>query len=443
METVKEKWEEILDRVRKEHELTDIAFKTWLKPLSVYSIEYSTVTILVPKELVGIEYVSKKYTLPIKVAVAEVTGHEYDIVFVGPKELNEEGEEKDYAEKTTLSGLNPKYTFNTFVVGKNNEFAHAAALAVAESPGEEFNPLFLYGGVGLGKTHLMHAIAHFIHESRPEMNILYVTSEEFTNQVIEAIRNGSNAVLSRFREKYRNADVLLIDDVQFIIDKKSTQEEFFHTFNSLHASRKQIVLSSDRPPKEMTILEERIKSRFEWGLMADIQAPDYETRVAILRKKMDMESYYVPSEVIDYIASNVKSNIRELEGSLNKVVALSKIEKRDISIDLAQHALSDIIVTSERKTVSADDILNEVSVYYGISVEDIKGEKRSKKFITPRKLSMYLIREMTNNTLESIGAIMGGKHHTTISYGIESLEEEMKTSTEIKEAITIIKRRLS
>ena len=321
--------------------------------------------------------------------------------------------------------------------------AHAASLAVAESPGTIYNPLFLYGGVGLGKTHLMQSIAYYIKEHHPNLKVLYTTSEEYTNQVIEAIRNGSPSVLSRFREKYRKADVLLVDDIQFIIGKESTQEEFFHTFNALHSAGKQIIISSDRPPKDMDILEERIKSRFEWGLMADIQSPDYETRIAILRKKMDMDGYYVNKEVIEYIASNVRTNIRELEGSLNKVVAIANLEKKPITIDLARSALKDIINPTETKVITADMIIDEVAAYFGITPEDIKGDKRSNKIAYPRKISMYLIRELTNNTLEMIGSIMGGKHHTTVSYGIENIEESLKSSPETAEAVETLKKRIS
>ncbi len=338
MDIIKEKWNEILERVKEEHELGEVSYKTWIKPLTVHNIEDNIVTILVPSERVGLEYVSKKYTLPIKVAIAEITGQDCDIEFILPEDAERMKNTENTSSVSAIAGLNPKYTFSTFVVGSNNKFAHAASLAVAESPGEIYNPLFLYGGVGLGKTHLMHSIAHFIIERKPGMKILYVTSEEFTNEVIEAIRNGNNSALTKFRDKYRNIDVLLIDDVQFIIGKESTQEEFFHTFNTLHSARKQIILSSDRPPKDMDILEERIRSRFEWGLMADIQSPDFETRMAILRKKQEMDGYDVGNDVIEYIAQNVKSNIRELEGSLNKVIALANLEKREINLELAEKA---------------------------------------------------------------------------------------------------------
>ena len=320
MEIVQDKWKEILQRVRDEHELSEISFTTWIEPLTIHSVEDNLITILVPSEKMGLDYVSKKYTLPIKVAIAEITGINYEIRFILPEEVKQEKAPAPVQKNLYVPNLNPKYTFDTFVVGSNNKFAHAASLAVAESPGEIYNPLFLYGGVGLGKTHLMHSIAHFILQKNPSSRILYVTSEEFTNEVIEAIRNSNNTAMTKFREKYRNIDVLLIDDVQFIIGKESTQEEFFHTFNTLHGANKQIILSSDRPPKDMDILEDRIRSRFEWGLLADIQSPDYETRIAILRKKQELDGYSVSDDVIEYIASNIKSNIRELEGALNKIM---------------------------------------------------------------------------------------------------------------------------
>lgn len=443
MDIIKEKWNEILERVREEHELGEVSFKTWIKPLTIHKIENDTVTILVPSERVGLEYVSKKYTLPIKVAIAEVTGRDCEIKFILPEDAERATELEKTSSASEAAGLNPKYTFNTFVVGSNNKFAHAASLAVAESPGEIYNPLFLYGGVGLGKTHLMHSIAHFILGHKPDMKILYVTSEEFTNEIIEALRNGNNSAITKFRDKYRNIDVLLIDDVQFIIGKESTQEEFFHTFNTLHSARKQIILSSDRPPKDMDILEERIRSRFEWGLMADIQSPDYETRMAILRKKQEMDGYDVGNDVIEYIAQNVKSNIRELEGSLNKVIALANLEKREINLELAEKALIDIISPNEKKIITPDYIINTVAEHFDITPDDIKGDKRSSKIAHPRQIAMYLCREMTGMNLQRIGEYMGGKDHTTIMYGIRKIESQIKSSDSIKNTIQLLKKKIN
>ncbi|MCQ2500438.1 MAG: chromosomal replication initiator protein DnaA [Lachnospiraceae bacterium] len=444
MDIIIEKWTEILELVKTEHDLSEVSFKTWIQPLSVYSVDGDQVTILVPSQRVGLDFVSRKYTLPIKVAIAEITGMDVEIRFILPEEAEAAAPKKAYTTAPLVSGLNPKYTFDTFVVGSNNKFAHAASLAVAESPGEIYNPLFLYGGVGLGKTHLMHSIAHFIVNENPQAKILYVTSETFTNEVIEAIRNGNNtSAMTKFREKYRNIDVLLVDDVQFIIGKESTQEEFFHTFNALHGAGKQIILTSDRPPKDMDILEERIRSRFEWGLMADIQSPDYETRIAILRKKQEMDGYTVDNDVIEYIARNVKSNIRELEGSLNKVIALANLEKRELNLDLAEKALIDIISPNEKKVVTPESIINIVAEHFDISAEEIKGDKRAKKISYPRQIAMYLCREMTSANLQAIGAIMGGKDHTTIMHGVNKIEAELKTSDSTQNLVALLKKKIN
>ena len=323
LEKIKEKWEEILLHIKEEHELSDVSFKTWLLPTEVYSMKGDTVQILVP-DIHFLGYMQKKYGFLITVAIAEITGIECSVDFITKEQIKEAPAEVSDNQLLSRSSdvdqqviqnanLNPRYTFDTFVVGANNNLAHAASLAVAESPGEIYNPLFIYGGVGLGKTHLMHSIGHFILKNNPKAKILYVTSEKFTNELIDAIRNKNNISTTEFREKYRNNDVLLIDDIQFIIGKESTQEEFFHTFNALYEAKKQIIISSDKPPKEIETLEERLRSRFEWGLTVDIQSPDYETRMAILRKKEELEGYNIDNEVIKYIATHVKSNIRELE----------------------------------------------------------------------------------------------------------------------------------
>ena len=440
MKNINDCWNEILETLKTEYEISDLAFSSWIKPLSIYKIEDSTVTIVVPGEQIGVDYVSRKYSLPLKVVIADTVGREYELNFISVEDTRK----NTPSEKKETSPYH--YTFDTFVVGSNNNFAYSASMAVAESPGKIYNPLFLYGGVGLGKTHLMHAITHYIQENHPEMKILYVASEDFTNQIVEALRPGSGnntATLSRFREKYRNIDVLLIDDVQFIIGKEATQEEFFHTFNTLYGAGKQIVLSSDRPPKDMSLLDERFRSRFEWGLMADIQSPDYETRVAILRKKMELEGFFVPNEVIEYIATNVKSNIRELEGSLNKIIAVANIEKCEITLDLAKKHLEDFITPDEKKKITPDSIISEVAHYFGITEDDIKGSKRSSKIAYPRQIAMYLIKEMTNSTLKQIGEIMGGKDHTTVIYGINKIEDSIKEEEKCRETIQTLKKNIS
>ncbi|KLU68141.1 MAG: hypothetical protein RHS_6032 [Robinsoniella sp. RHS] len=395
----------------------------------------------------GLNYISKKYTLPIKVAVAEITGLDYNIEFILPEQAKTI--EKSMPPASTLNenlekaNLNPKYTFDTFVVGGNNNFAHAASLAVAESPGEMYNPLFIYGGVGLGKTHLMHSIAHFILERNPLSKVLYVTSESFTNELIEAIRNGNNTAMTKFREKYRNIDVLLIDDIQFIIGKESTQEEFFHTFNDLHGSKKQIIISSDKPPKEIQTLEGRLRSRFEWGLIADISSPDYETRMAILRKKEELDGYQIDDDVIKYIATNIKSNIRELEGALNKLMAFSNLEKREITVGLAEEALKDIISPDENREITPELIIDIVAEHFHLRPEDLKGNKRNSEIVFPRQIAMFLCREMTDTPLKTIGNIMGKKDHTTIIHGCKNINNEMAKSENVRNTVEIIKKKIN
>ena len=447
MNIIYEKWDEILETVKTEHELSDVSFKTWLKPLTIHSIDDQMVTILVPSQQVGLNYISKKYALPLKVAISELTGSDYDIKFVLPEDI--QNVEKDvpvstnYNTSMEMANLNPKYTFDTFVVGSNNKFAHAASLAVAESPGEIYNPLFLYGGVGLGKTHLMHSVAHFILERNPSTKILYTTSEEFTNELIEAIRNGNNTAMTKFREKYRNIDVLLIDDIQFIIGKESTQEEFFHTFNSLHSAKKQIIISSDKPPKDMEILEERFRSRFEWGLIADITLPDYETRMAILHKKEEMDGYDINEEVIKYIANNIKSNIRELEGAINKVMAFAKLEKKEVTLELAEQALKDIISPDEKKVITPDYIISMVAEHFDVTVDDLCGNKRNSKIVTPRQIAMYLCREIISTPLKSIGKCLGNRDHTTIMHGIDKIEKEINNDENLKNTIETLKKKIN
>lgn len=448
MNKVVEKWDEILQIVKTEHDLSDVSFNTWLKPLTVYEVVDNVVTIIVPSEQVGLNYISKKYKLPLQVTISEVTGMENcDINFILPEDVPKKEEVSPKAQSQDArceeAHLNPKYTFDTFVVGSNNKFAQAAALAVAESPGDTYNPLFIYGGAGLGKTHLMHSIAHFIIDHDENSKVLYVTSEEFTNELIETIRNGNNSAMTKFREKYRNIDVLLVDDIQFIIGKESTQEEFFHTFNSLHGAKKQIVISSDKPPKDMEILEDRLRSRFEWGLIVDISSPDYETRMAILRKKEELDGYKIDDEVIEYIAKNVKSNIRELEGSLNKIMAYANLEQKEINLDLAEKVLKDIISPNQKRIITPELILDIVAEHFDLTASDLIGNKRNSKIVFPRQIAMYLCRNMTEVTLKNIGKVLGGRDHTTIMNGISKIENEVETSDSTREIIDILKKKIN
>ncbi|MEY8394549.1 chromosomal replication initiator protein DnaA [Lachnospiraceae bacterium 45-P1] len=451
LEKIIEKWDEILLNIKDEHDITDVSYKTWLLPLRPYSVDKDILTILVPDDLF-LNYVKKKYEFLLKFTIEEITGIQCEIRFLSKDSIKEETSEKKLIKNNTTSvsqlaiqnaNLNPRYTFESFVVGKNNNLAHAASLAVAESPGEIYNPLFIYGGVGLGKTHLMHSVAHFILKNNSNAKILYVTSEKFTNELIDAIRNKNNFSTTEFREKYRNNDVLLIDDIQFIIGKESTQEEFFHTFNALYEAKKQIIISSDRPPREIETLEDRLRSRFEWGLTVDIQQPDYETRMAILRKKEELEGYNIDNEVIKYIASNVKSNIRELEGALTKIVALSKLNNREINIELAEEALKDLISPNAIKEVTPQLILNVVSEHFGINSLDLIGQKRSKELVFPRQIVMYLCGEMTSESLQNIGKALGGRDHTTIIHGTKKIAAELKTDDNLKNTIDILKKKIN
>ena len=452
MDIIRQKWDTILETVRNEHELTDISFKTWLEPLTVYDVdeENHLVRILVPSEQMGmgLGYIKKKYLYPIKVAIAEITGTEYEIDFVLPDEVDPADHSSDTKEQESITrakesaNLDSKYTFDTFVVGSNNKFAHAASLAVAESPGKMYNPLFIYGGSGLGKTHLMHSIAHFILEKDPSKKVLYVTSEAFTNELIALIRNKNDNQMSSFREKYRNVDVLLIDDIQFIIGKDATQLEFFHTFNDLHGKGKQIILSSDKPPKEMETLESRLRSRFEWGILADIGSPDYETRMAILTRKQEEEGYNIDAKILDYIASNITSNIRELEGALNKLLALSNLEEREISLELAEEALKDIISPDQERVITLERIVDIVADHFKIDSSDILSSNRSSRIVIPRQIVMYLCRYNVDLSLQEIGMKLGRKDHSTVIHGVNKIENELQTSQSMRNTIDILKKKI-
>ncbi len=449
MEQLEKNWEEILLRVKEEHDLTEISFNTWLKPLQVYAVQDNCVYILVSSEQMGLSYITKKYYLPLKVAIAEVTGTEYEVKFILPEEAEKVAPARVKPPKAAMteeeenSNLNPYYTFESFVVGNNNRFAHSASLAVAESPGEVYNPLFIYGGVGLGKTHLMHSIAHFILRNDPDLKVLYVSSETFTNELIEAIRNGNNSAMTQFRNKYRNIDVLLIDDVQFIIGKESTQEEFFHTFNELHGAKKQIIITSDRPPKEMETLEERIRSRFEWGLLADIGSPDYETRMAILRKKQEQEGGNLSDEVLNYIAINIKSNVRELEGALNKLIAYSRLVGTDITMDIAVKELQNIISPEKPLEVTPQLIIEVVSEHFGITVDQIMSKSRTSDVTKPRQIAMYLCKTMTDHPLDSIGQLLGGRDHSTIIHGINKVKDEIMVDDNFRQVVDTVRKKIN
>lgn len=444
MDDIKGSWPAIKESIKREYELTDISYKTWVEPLEYLNVVNDVVSIVIPAEQSHmINYISSRYTSFFQVTITEMFDHDYGVKFIlktdAEKELQENSAGYDNAN------LIPKYKFDTFVVGSSNKFAHSASLAVAESPGNIYNPLYLYGGPGLGKTHLMHSIGHFILEQDPDKKVLYVTSEEFTNEVIESIRGGNaNAnAMTKLREKYRTVDVLMVDDVQFIIGKESTQEEFFHTFNVLHSARKQIILSSDKPPKEIETLDDRFRSRFEWGLIADIQPPDYETRMAILRKNAESCSRKINEEIIKYIATNIKSNIRELEGAFNKIVAAGKLNKVDVTLDLAEEALKDIIYPDKSRDITPTLIINIVSEHFGVKPEDITSKKRNSEFVLPRQIVMYLCRELTATPYVEIGKLLGKKDHTTIMHGVKKITAEMEKNEELRNKVDIIIKKIN
>lgn len=447
MDLIKEKWDLIKETLRTEYDLSDISYNTWVKPLNYHSLKDDIVTIMIPSDQAhALKYISSKYKSYFQVTISEMMDHTYNISFILEKDVEEEALSSQgniYNINYENANLNLKYRFDTFVVGGNNKFAHSASLAVAESPGTVYNPLYLYGGAGLGKTHLMHSIGHFILEQNPDMKVLYVTSEQFTNEVIESIRSGNASKMTKLREKYRTVDVLLIDDVQFIIGKESTQEEFFHTFNVLHSAGKQIILSSDKPPKEMETLEERFRSRFEWGLIADIQPPDYETRMAILKKNAENYNKEIKEEVFQYIATNIKSNIRELEGAYNKVIAFAKLNKVDITMDNVEEALKDIISPDKKRQITHKLIIEIVAEHFSITPEEIVSKRRNSEYVLPRQICMYLCRELTPDSLQIIAKSLGKKDHTTVIHGIEKIREDIKTNEELKNKIDIILKKIN
>ena len=442
-------WEQALNIIK--GEISEISFNTWIKSCTPISISDNLLKLSVPNEFTkGI--LDTRYKDLLIQALKIVTSRKFKIEFYLESDLEEEkeNEEKQKEEKKENTNdvdgsivvsdemsatLNPKYTFQSFVIGNSNRFAHAASLAVAESPAKAYNPLFIYGGVGLGKTHLMHAIGHYILQENPKAKVVYVSSEKFTNELINAIKDDKN---EEFRNKYRKVDVLLIDDIQFIAGKERTQEEFFHTFNALHEENKQIILSSDRPPKEIPTLEDRLRSRFEWGLIADIQPPDFETRMAILKKKADVEGLNVPNEVMVYIATKIKSNIRELEGALIRIIAYSSLTNRDVSVDLASEALKDIISNKESAPVTVKTIQESVANYYNLRIEDLKSQRRTRNIAYPRQIAMYLSRKLTDMSLPKIGEEFGGRDHTTVIHAYEKISENLKTDEGLQSMINDI-----
>lgn len=433
-------WEEALKMI--EEETSPVSFATWIQPIVPCGIIGNKI-ILQVKESFLKEIIEKRHLPLIRTAIKMVTKNEYDIMITTEEEQNAGNLHNLAAEKPAENelarNLNPKYVFDSFVVGNSNRMAHAASLAVAESPAQAYNPLFLYGNSGLGKTHLMHSIGHFILDRNPQAKVLYVTSETFTNELINSIQNNKN---EEFRNKYRNIDVLMIDDIQFISKKEGTQEEFFHTFNALYESNKQIIISSDRPPKEIKTLEDRLRSRFEWGLIADVQPPDYETRIAILKKKAERDNLTVPDDVMAYIAKNIASNIRELEGALTRIVAFATLTNQDISIALAENSLKDIFNENSATPLTPELIQQVVAEYYNIRVEDIQGSKKPKNIAFPRQVSMYLCRKLLDISLPKIGESFGGRDHTTVIYAISKIEKQLESDEGLQKTVHALEKEI-
>ena len=420
-------------------EMNFVSYNTWIDGNMVPGLlEDDTLFITVKMERM-ISMIQNKYAALIEKKLGEVAGKPVRIVLLNKEEMKarlDTGDEEKTPDDTDPH-LNPKYTFESFVVGNGNRFAHAAALAVAESPAEAYNPLFIYGGVGLGKTHLMQAIGHFIHQNDPSKRILYMTSESFTNELISAIQQKKTF---EFREKIRKVDVLMVDDIQFIAGRESTQQEFFNTFNELHNDNKQIVLTSDKPPKDIQRLEERLCSRFEWGLVADIQRPDIDTRVAILREKTLQENISVPDDVLQLIAGKIDSNIRELEGCLTRLVAYSNLVKEPITMELCEQALKEIFDQRRHKQITAELIMQTVSDYYGLTLNDLIGPTRKREITVPRQIAMYLTREMTGMSLPQIGSVFGGRDHTTVMHSCKTVEAGMDGESNLSMVVNDVKR---
>lgn len=439
--SAEEVWKAVLSSIEKT--VNKQSFETWFKPMSVVGLTDSSIEIAVPNKFVS-EWIKEHYLATIKEILKDILGKDMDVIFAvdqregteTPFSAQEESPQPRPAPAPDTDTLNPKYVFERFVVGENNHFAQAASMAVAEAPADAYNPLFIYGSVGLGKTHLLQAIGHLARKNNPSVRVTYISSEKFLNAFIDAI---THAEMEGFKNTYRKVDVLLIDDVQFLIGKEKVQEEFFHTFNELYESHRQIVISSDRPPKEMVPLEERLRSRFEWGLIVDIQQPDLETRVAILRKKMELEGTTIPEDVSFYIANKVKHNIRELEGALTKLLAYASLMKKEINLSMARTTLKEILSLEGEKDISIEQIQKKVAKAFDIKFEDMKIKKRDRDIVFPRQIAMYLARELTDYSLPEIGKEFGKRDHSTVIHSYNKIQEKIKSDANLYEKIKEIK----
>ncbi|PTX53067.1 chromosomal replication initiator protein DnaA [Melghirimyces profundicolus] len=442
---IQELWAQALEHIQ--GKLSKPSFETWLQATEAVDFREDTLVVSAPNEFAR-DWLESRYAHLVRDTLQEITGSVIGVQFITHSSTRTEGEEETAAtmekphlrEEGPKTMLNSRYTFDTFVIGTGNRFAHAASLAVAEAPAKAYNPLFIYGGVGLGKTHLMHAIGNYVLSHPSHARVVYLSSEKFTNEFINSIRDNRT---DDFRHKYRNVDILLIDDIQFLAGKEQTQEEFFHTFNALHGESKQIVISSDRPPKAIPTLEDRLRSRFEWGLITDIQPPDLETRIAILRKKAIADKLDIDSDVMAFIADRIDTNIRELEGALIRVVAYSALINQPVSVELAAEALKDIISDAKPRVIGIPDIQKEICSYYRLRIEDLKGKKRTKNIALPRQIAMYLCRELTDVSLPKIGEEFGGRDHTTVIHAHEKITRTLAMDPGLQQAVEDLKKRLT
>ena len=454
IDRLKENWDAIKDTLKENYDISKVSYDTWIVPMEIHNVDNDQVYILADTKGIPniLDYIKKKYKQILEIVIEEKIGLHCNVIFVTSEDLEKRPnltaeasnivtpELNSYYAAVMNANLNPRYTFDTFVVGSNNRFAHAASLAVAESPGTLYNPLFIYGGAGLGKTHLMQSIAHYILRNDPSVRVLYVTSETFTNDLIDSLKGKKNA---EFKEKYRSIDVLMIDDIQFLIGKESTQEEFFHTFNYLYETGKQVIITSDKPPKDFTNLEERLRSRFSVGLPVDVSAPDYETRVAILHKKEETENTKISDDIINYIAENINTNIRELEGALNRITAFKRLSNKEITLNMAEDVLRDIINNHKEVTITVPLIVEVMESHFGFEADELLSQKRNKDIAYSRQIAMYLCRQMTDLSLQQIGKELGNRDHTTVRHGIEKITEDLKNSQFLQDTIDVLQKKIN
>ena len=442
---IKSRWIDIIQYLKTEYNVSEVSFKTWLLNINLYSVdEENDLAIILVNDNIGengLNFIKEKYGLFLKTSIAELTGYVLNLEFKLKSSVEKVKQVPPKSNDNLTFNLNPKYTFDTFIVGNNNSLAHAASVAVAESPiNSEYNPLYIYGGPGLGKTHLIHSIAHYILENSPELKILYVTSEQYINEIVEAMRNSKQdrTMMNNFKKKYREVDVLMVDDVQFITGKVSFQEEFFNTFNALYEQGKQIILTSDKHPNQLDHLDERYRSRFNWGLPIDITVPDYETKLAILREKNEQDKANLSEDILKYLAENITTNIRDLEGAFKTLLFRSRLNNSSLTLDEAINDIKDLIVTGGKNSLTNDYIINIVIEHYGITLEEINSKNRSMKISNARQMCMYLCRKLTHSSYESIGASLGKRDRTTVMHGCDKIEKELENNSSLQTEVELL-----